>query len=146
MIKISGSDIVVKPLYQAVLVFGSAVVIACLDTLISNIGIWDSAPNNPWVIMTSFVLFFALMNSVLSLRTKNIGRYWSQSITLFALVVAGSVGISYLLTGLSIDEAGSFRMVFMALTFGYLAFLSIARLLKVIVARVIREDEKMREK
>lgn len=141
MLKVSGSDIVSNPLYQAIIVFGSATLIACFDTLLSVIGIWDSEPNNPWVIMTSFILFFALMNSVLSLRAKNIGKYWSRSIVLFVFFVAGAVGVSMLFSGLSIDEAGPFRKVFMALTFGYLGFLAIARLVRDIVARIDEKEE-----
>jgi uncharacterized membrane protein len=141
MQKISGHDIVRNPVYQAILIFGVALTLAGLEKLANVIGIMDSKPNSPWIVMTAFILFFTIANSILSLRVENLNKYWAVSIISFVAILACSALTATLLSGLSIDEAGSFRWLFMVLTFGYLVFLSIVRLIRRIVEYAIKQDD-----
>ncbi|MDX1479407.1 MAG: hypothetical protein R3301_16950 [Saprospiraceae bacterium] len=135
-----------NPVYQAIAVLGVSLVFVLVDKLGGVTGIWETEPRSTWIIMTAFVLFFALFNSVLSLRTKNMNKYWSRSIMCFVGLIAVSVLASTILSGVSMDEAGTFRWLFVVLTIGYLVFLVIVRLMKRIVDIAIRQDEKLRGK
>ena len=80
----------------------------------------------------------------MSLKAASMNKYWSRSIMAFMglLVVSGLLATVF--SGLSIDEAGSFRWLFVVLTFGYLVFLSIVRLMKKIVDIAIEQDDRLR--
>ncbi len=143
MRRISAVDIVSKPVYQAILIFGIAFLLAGLEKLSNLMGIMDSDPNSPWIVMTSFILFFAIANSIMSLRAENLNKYWAWSIMSFIVLLACSGFVATMISGLSFDEAGSFRWLFMVLTFGYLVFLSIARFVRQIVEYAVRQDDQL---
>ena len=144
MIKFDPNLVIKKPEYQAIIVFLAGLLLALLDKLATAIGLWESASNNAWIIMTAFVLFYALFNSILSLKADSMNRYWSRSIMSFVGLIAVSIGVSTLLSGIGIDEAGSFRWLFLVLTIGYLVFLVIVRLMRRIVEIAIKQDERLR--
>jgi len=143
MRRISIVDVPKNPVLQAILIFSIAFLIAGLEKLTNLMGIVDSKPNSPWIVMTSFILFFAIANSILSLRAENLNKYWVRSIISFVVYLICSALVATMLSGLSFDEAGSFRWLFMVLTFGYLVFLSIARLVKQIVDYAVKQDDKL---
>ena len=132
------------PLAQAGLIFAIALTFALLEWLGKVSGIMNPDPNSPWIIFTSFVLFFSITTSVLSLKSSDMNRYWGRSIIAFAALLVLSGSCAWLLSGLSIDEAGSFRWLFVVLTVGFLVFLSITRLVKRIVDIAIKQDDRLR--
>ncbi|MDX1409977.1 MAG: hypothetical protein R3330_17630, partial [Saprospiraceae bacterium] len=81
-----------------------------------------------------------------SLCADNMNRYWSRSIMCFVGLMALSILTSTVVSGASMDEAGTFRWLFVVLTIGYLVFLVIVRLMKRIVDIAIKQDEKLRGK
>lgn len=134
-----------NPMYQALLVFGVALTLAVIEKLANLTGLVESKPDSPWIVMTTFILFYSIANSVLSLRAENLNTYWAKSIISFvAILVCSAIGAT-LLSGLSIDEAGSFRWLFIVLTVGYLVFLSIMRLVKAIVEYAIKQDDELKK-
>ena len=137
--KIAGS-----PVFQAVLIFSIALLFAAIEWLGKTAGLTDPDPNSPWIIFTSFVLFFSIVNSVLSLKAADMNKYWARSIMAFAGLLVISGACAWLFSGLTIDEAGSFRWLFFVLTFAFLAFLSITRLVKRIVDIAIKQDDRLR--
>ncbi|RLD19578.1 MAG: hypothetical protein DRI69_08090 [Bacteroidetes bacterium] len=145
MHKINGQVIANSPVYQAMLIFGVALIIAVLELLANLAGFMDSKPNSPWIVMTSFILFFAIANSILSLRTPNLNKYWLISMITFVVYVACSGLVASQISGLSFDEAGSFRWIFMVLGFGYLVFLSVVRLIRQIVEYAIEQDNQLNQ-
>jgi hypothetical protein len=144
MRKIGVNNIARNPMYQAVLIFSIAFFLAGLEKLTNVLGILDSEPNSPWIIMTSFILFFSIANSILSLRTPNLNKYWAISIVSYIALLAFSGLVATFLSGLSFDEAGSFRWLFMVLTLGYLVFLSVVRLIRRIVEYAIKQDDDLK--
>lgn len=132
------------PFIQGAFIFGIALLIASLEKLANMIGMFESDPNSPWIIFTSFILFFSIATSLMSLKAVNMNKYWGRSIITFMAVLVLSGLFATLYSGLSIDEAGSFRWLFFVLTFGYLVFLSIVRLMKRIVDIAIKQDERLR--
>ena len=142
--KINTELIIANPILQAGLILIVGVVITGFEKLGNVIGLMTSDPNSPWIVFTSFILFFSIANSLMSLKAASMNKYWSRSIMAFMglLVVSGLLATVF--SGLSIDEAGSFRWLFVVLTFGYLVFLSIVRLMKKIVDIAIEQDDRLR--
>jgi hypothetical protein len=145
MRKINSQEIARNPIYQGLLIFGIALSLALLEKLANVAGLMDSKPNSPWIVMTSFVLFFAIANSILSLRVPNLNKYWAISIITFIVLIAFSGIIAATISGMTYDEAGSFRWIFMVLSFGYLVFLSIVRFIRQIVEYAIGQDDMLDE-
>ena len=99
-----------------------------------------------WVISGAGVLFFALMNSVVSLGATDMNKYWFYSTASYVVLAVSCALMAFIFSGISIDDAGSFRWIFTVLTFGYLLFLSLMRFLRKIVQVAQDEDKKWEER
>ena len=92
----------------------------------------------------SILLVFMLFNSVFSIPYKKRTQYFRDSI--IAYVILGGVGglLAAYLSGLSMDEAGSFRWLYFVFTFTYLVFISIVNLMRKIIEIAKRQDARLR--
>jgi len=113
----------IDPLYQAggalaasfiFMLFGAAIG-AGTEEVVTNT--W------PWLCATSFLLFFAVFNAIMSATTKNLMKYWGRSIYSFVGLAVLSGLLAWGLSGLSIGEAGSYKWMFFVVGFVYLVFL-----------------------
>ena len=121
------------PFLQSGIVFG-AIVIAILGGIISRAtGILEISDTYEWMVTASFMLCFGLFNSVLSLASKDINRYWSRSMIGFSIMVVIASFLAYFSSGISILEAGSYTWIFQVVIVGYLVFVSIIGFMKRIV-------------
>lgn len=100
----------------------------------------DVAPRFPWMTAAAFLLLFSIFNSVGSLFAPDSMKYWGRSIYSFLGLALGSGLIAYAFSSLSISEAGSYRWIFVVLTFGYLVFISIMNIARRIVEFAQREE------
>ncbi len=133
-------DKTLDPIYQALLCLGAAFVVIVGGKLIGLLG-WMVVSNRfPWMTTASFILFFAMFNSVFSLSAKNTTQYWGRSIYSFMGLAVLSGLMAYLFSSLSISEAGSYRWIYFVLTLGYLVFLSIVTFMRKIVEFAQREE------
>ena len=144
MLEKYGEQFARSPFIQGGVIFGVAFLLASLQKLGNITGLIESDKNGAWIIFTSFILFFSIASSLMSLRAENMNKYWGYSIVTFMLILVLSGVFATLYSGLSIDEAGSFRWLFFVMTFGFLVFLSIVRLMKRIVDIAIKQDDKLR--
>ncbi len=94
----------------------------------------------PWTIAASFVLFFAAMNSVMSIFAVNTDKYWSRSVLCFAGLAVGSGLLAQLFSGLSMNDAGPYKWIYIVLTIGYVVFLLILTAMRRIVDFAQREE------
>ncbi|MEL6638040.1 MAG: hypothetical protein AAFW73_12400 [Bacteroidota bacterium] len=129
-----------NPLVQATGIFFLGILVSLLAKLINALGILEIGNRFPWMSAAAFLLFFALINSLSSLSAEDLNKYWGRSMLAFAALAVASGLTAYGLSSLSINEAGSYRWIFIVLTFGYLVFLSIIGLMKNIVEFAERED------
>ena len=100
--------------------------------------------SGPWIVSTAMVLCYVILNSVVALRIEPIIPYWSQSVMLYLALLGLSYGWSYFLSGLHIDDAGSFRWLWFVITLTYMIFFAIARSVKRIVDLAMKQDERLR--
>lgn len=129
-----------NPFLQASVVFGAGIVVTLCAKLVHLSGLIEVPQRFPWMSAAAFLLFFAVANSVFSLSSKNMMKYWGRSIYSFMGLAFSSSLAAYLFSSLSINEAGSYRWIFFVLTIGYLVFLSIMTTMRRIVDFAQKEE------
>jgi len=103
----------------------------------------------PWTIAASFLLFFSAMNAVLSIFSPNMDNYWTRSILSFVGLAAVSALLAQFFSKLSMNDAGSYKWIYIVVTIGYLVFLLILTAMRKIVDFAQREEwnqPKLRQK
>lgn len=138
--KTSFFDRTVDPIYQAALCFGAGLLIMIGGKFLQWTHLMQLSDRFPWMTAAAFMLVFAMFNSVYSLGSKSMNKYWGRSIYSFMGLTVASGLVAYLFSSLSINEAGSYRWIFLVLTFGYLVFLSIVSFIRKIVEFAQKEE------
>ena len=134
-----------RPMQQALIALVLGVVIMLVAGLVNFSDGVNLSPNFYWLTAASCVLLFAMFNAMISVSAENIDKYWQRAIpTFFGLMLVLSL-LATLLSGIPLMEAGSYAWIYIILTFGYLAFLSMARFIKRILSIAMREEERVRE-
>lgn len=128
-----------NPFYQAAIVLGLILIFDIGAGFMSSAGV-EMKANTPWVIGATFILFFAMFNAILSLTSDNMDRYWTRSMISYVSVAGISGLLAWAFSSQSINEAGTFRWIFIVLTFGYLLFLSMIGAMRKIVDFAQREE------
>lgn len=128
-----------NPVFQGLLLLTAVLVVNIGAKIFSGAGM-EIEQRFPWTIAASFLLFFSAMNAVLSIFSKNIDNYWSRSILSFVGLAAISALLAYVFSQLTMNEAGSYKWIYIVLTFGYLVFLIILTAMRKIVDFAQREE------
>ncbi len=129
-----------NPILQAAIVFGLGLIVMLGGKLFAATGILSVGERFPWTTAAAFILFFAMFNSIFSLSAKDMNKYWGRSILAYAGLVLCSGTLAYLFSSIPVREAGSYRWIIIALTIGYLVFMSIVRFMKTIVEFAQKEE------
>lgn len=129
-----------SPYYQAGISLAGVILISILAKVVGTTGLLDVPQRFPWMAAASFMLLFAVFNSVFSLASKNLMQYWGKSMYSFLGLAAGAAGFAYLFSSLSMNEAGSYRWIYIVVAIGYLVFLSMMATLRKIVDFAQREE------
>lgn len=129
-----------NPILLALAIFGAHLLVVLGAKLVHFMGIVEVGARFPWVSAASFLLFYAVFNSIFSLSAPNAAKYWSRSVFSFLGLAAANGFTAYLFSSLGIDEAGSYRWIYIVVTFGYLVFLSIVNFIKKIVEFAQKEE------
>lgn len=129
-----------SPALQGLLVFIAVFFVMVGGKLINSMGIMEISNEFPWLTSASFMLFFAIFNSVFSLAAKDINHYWGRSMLSFAGLAIGTGFLAYFFSSISLEETGAYKWIYVVLTFGYLVFLSIMGFMKRIVDFAEKED------
>lgn len=128
------------PVVQAATISAGAIALMLGGWALTASGIYRLEPLFAWSIAAAFSLLFALLNSLLSLRADSFAKYWGRSVYSYmgSAFVMGLV--AWGLSGIPLREAGTYRMVYIAVTFGFLVFLTMVNLMKKIVQFAEREE------
>ncbi len=122
-----------------------AVLIFCLLSFgVVSAGLIGEGPIVYWEAAFISLLIFVVFSSVLSFSYPDKGKYFLYSIISF-IAIAGLGGVSaHYLSGVPIDEAGSFRWLYIVFTFTYLVLLSIVNLMFTIIQLAKKQDARLR--
>ncbi|RMF23736.1 MAG: hypothetical protein D6765_12660 [Bacteroidetes bacterium] len=118
----------------------AGVVVVTLGGEVARSAGFTLEPLFPWLVTTSFLMFFAIFNAVICLMSKDLERYWSRSMLAYMGLALLSGGLAHLISGYSIGEAATYKWLFVVVTFGYLIFLTIITLMRKIVEFAQREE------
>jgi hypothetical protein len=86
------------------------------------------------------MLFFALMNSLLSLKAPSFVKYWGVSIYSYIGLGLGTSLLAWGFSGIPLKEAESYRWIYIVVTVGFIVFLTLVNLMKVIVKFAEKEE------
>jgi drug/metabolite transporter (DMT)-like permease len=111
---------------------------------LEKLGVFQEDPFFPWLVCSALLLFFAIFNCAFSLNSPDVNKYWLHSIIAYVLLAIGSSLFAWLITGKTINEAKSMKWIYFVFTFGYLVFLSIVNLMRIIVYIAKRQDGGLR--
>lgn len=129
-----------NPILQAGLTLGGVVVFILASKIVKLTGLLYVSDRFPWMTAAAFLLLFALFNSIFSLSSKDLAKYWGKSIYSFMGLALTSGLLAYAFSSLSINEAGSYRWIYVVVTIGYLIFMSMMAFLRKIVEFAQREE------
>jgi len=130
----------INPFRQFLIVMGVFISLLLLSELVDSTGITEVDVSFPWTLAASFLLFFAIFNSVYSLTATDDNTYWTKSFFSFAGMAILSGGIAYFFAGISMDEVGPYKWIYIVITFVYLVFISIIGFMKRIVQFAQKEE------
>ena len=128
-----------SPFLQASIVFVLMLLFDLVGKALQVAGT-DLEPRYPWNVSASFLLFFALLNSLLSLLSKHADHYWGKSILSYiTLAVLGGMAAK-LFSSIGINEAGTYRWLYIVLSIGYMVFLCIIGMVRKIIEFAQKEE------
>ncbi len=130
----------ISPFKQLTMI-GGILLAAILLAAVAGAADTPFGPEYPYILSTAFMMCFAIFNSMFSLSTNNLNRYWTNSMLCYIILMVGSALVSYLVSGISPMETG-YKLVYMALTIGYVVFMGIAGVMKRLMGFFDREQER----
>lgn len=129
-----------NPVLQAGIILSAVLAVMIGGALVKATGLITVGERFPWLTAASFMLFFAMFNSIFSLSAKEMNQYWSRSMMSFMGLAIASGLLAWLFSSVSINNAGSYRWIYVVVTIGYLVFMSMMRMMKKIVEFAEREE------
>jgi len=130
----------IDPIYQAAGALAAGFLFMLIGSAI-GMGTEDVVTNTwPWLCATSFLLFYAVFNAIMSATSANLMKYWGRSIYSFVGLAVFSGLMAWAFSGLSIGAAGSYKWMFFVVGFVYLVFLSMVAFMKQIVEFAQKEE------
>ncbi|MFT4762721.1 MAG: hypothetical protein ACI9XO_004681 [Paraglaciecola sp.] len=128
-----------SPYVQSAVVLGISLGCMILGEFLELAGMEMDA-TNAWLLSATFIMFFIIFNSVISLSSKDMEVYYRQSMLSFAALVAISGGTAWLLSGISLNDAGYYKWIFIVLAVVYVVFMAIMGFMKFIVEFAQKEE------
>jgi hypothetical protein len=134
----------IQPVTQLKYALGTTLTIQFLYYMF-NRGATDlSTLSDYYTIPMAFTLVFGIFNAILSLSSKDQNKYYGVSIINYVIYCGVTITVGRLLSGISIDEAGSYRWIYFVFSFGYVFFLALVRTMRWIVNIAQKNDKRMR--
>jgi hypothetical protein len=130
----------IDPLKVAGIMVASCAVCTLLSKLADWSGFGMNDPLIPWSFALSFLLLFAVANSLLSLLAESSFRYFGRSIYAFLALAIGNGLLAYLFSGIALNDAGSYKSLYLVVLGGFLVFISVVNIMKNVVRFAEREE------
>jgi len=133
-----------RPAVQAGFVFLVMLAANLLVKLLAFGGI-EFESRIPWTLNIAFLLLFSIYNVVLGLLYSTGYRYWTYSISCFIGLAFLSAWSAKWLSHLSMDEAGSFRWLYLVFFMVYFLIMMITLAIRKIVSLAEQDDHRFDE-
>jgi len=129
-----------RPQAQAAAVLVGALLIMGIGWGLTALRVFILEPLFAWSIGAALLLFFALLNSLMSIRAKSFAKYWSASMYSYLGLAFATALAAWGFSGIPLGEAGSYRWIYIVVTVGFLVFLSMVNFMKIIVNFAEKEE------
>jgi len=133
----------ISPYKQGALALGLILLIDLFSFASRNSNI-EKFASTIWTNCIAMVLFFIIANALISINSSKAGIYIRDSIYTYIILCVSGALISYFISATPMDDAGSFKWLFIMLTMVYIVFLALMNTLKAIVALAKKQDTKLR--
>lgn len=130
----------IKPVYQALVALLFLIVIMP----ISMFFIGEGNPIYYWEMAFAILMAYALFNALLSIPYLKRSVYMRDSIFCYVGIALLSGLLASWLSGLSLEESGSFKWLYIVFTFSYLLILSIVNAILKIIEIAKKQDARLR--
>lgn len=94
----------------------------------------------PWTLAIAFQLLYILYTVIIGLMNKAGRTYWTYSIIGYAIIMVLNGFLASWLSGVPMDEAGTYRWIYIILVPIFLLFIGITSLIRRIVAMAEKDD------
>ncbi len=133
----------IQPWKQGALVLLVGLVIMSLVRLFTN-NSGDDSWQSTWIVAGTFILFFAIVNSIFCLSATNQNHYFWQSLGVYTILVLTLLGFAILITGQRFGETESFKWMLVVISFCYLVIISIVRLIVQLINIAQKHENKLK--
>ena len=128
------------PWKQAFWILVASMIAMLVGVLLNSAHLYEPGNQFPWTISLSFLLIFAVLCSILSLRNDNFQQYWQESMYSFLGLAILGYGLARLVSGMPIEAAGSYKFIYIVVTFCFLVFMSLINVMKKLVNYAEKEE------
>jgi hypothetical protein len=129
-----------NPIFQAVITLVGVILVILASKLVILTGLLEVSERFPWMTACSFLLCFALFNSVFSLSAESMVKYWGKSIYSFLGLAFVSGFLAYLFSNKALSEAGSYWWIYIVVAIGYFVFLGMMAFIRTVVEFAQKEE------
>jgi hypothetical protein len=133
----------ISPFYQAGISFILILIFDVVSVSITKDPI-AKLPPQIWTNCIAMVLFYIVVNCLMSLRSATTPKYVRDSIFAFLVLSIAGILLSQFMSKKTMDESGSFRWLFIVLGVGYMIFLGIINTMKFVVNWAKTQDTGLR--
>lgn len=96
-----------------------------------------------WLIGVSCLLFFSIINNGMSFFAESYKDYLVHSVYGFMFLLIGVVGISTMLSGTSVFDAGHYRVIIMVVLIANFLFIAMITTIKGLLRLLEEKDKKL---
>ena len=129
-----------NPFVQAGFVFVLFLLISWISALAG------SEKKMPWTLAIAFQLLYIIYNVIIGLLNKSNWQYWSFAVIGYVVLMFVNSFMAGKISGISMDEAGTYRWIYFILIPVFLLFILMSKLIKKIVSLAEQDDRRFDKK
>jgi hypothetical protein len=96
-----------------------------------------------WMIGTSCLLLYSMLNNGMSMFAENYKKYLVHSIYGFMFIMIAVIGLATVLSGLTVYDAGGYRMILTIILIANFLFIAMIITIKGLLRLLAEKDEKL---
>lgn len=128
---------IVPPMIQAAVFGGSALVGMLGAAFVAKQAL------TVWMIGTSCLLLYSMINNGMGIFVEDYKKYLVHSIYGFMFIMIGVIALATLLSGLSVFEAGGYRMILTIVLIANFIFIAMIITIKGLLTVIAEKDKKL---
>lgn len=132
-----------KPLIQGITIASLFVFIKLFLELAGGFGFKQLESIDCWLYGTALILFYIIVNCLLSFQSSDKLNYYRESIFTYAGTLLFIIILAYFFSGKTIFQAETYSWILFVFSIVYIVFFTIINLIRKIVEIAIKQDKKL---